>query len=122
MTKTRPLISRRSRVSDSRETMLLVDNGALSSREAEQLRDAGFTYSEVGSTRGHTLPSGYGTLRRRREIGTSPERFEQAARVLLDWNMHRRAGLGVRTSTEHVVAGAVAVLRFGLGGLGVDAP
>jgi uncharacterized protein (UPF0548 family) len=102
--------------------MSFVHDGVLSSREAEQLRDADFTYSEVGATRGGTLPSGYGTLRRSLEIGVGTERFEQAARVLLGWDMHRRAGLHVRTSTEQVVPGAVAVLRLGVGNLGVDAP
>jgi uncharacterized protein (UPF0548 family) len=102
--------------------MLSVNDRALSSREAKQLRDAAFTYSEVGSTRGDTMPSGYGNLRRSLEIGTGPERFERAAQVLLGWDMHSRAGLRVRTSNEHVVPGAVAVLRLGLGNLGVEAP
>jgi uncharacterized protein (UPF0548 family) len=102
--------------------MLSVNDRVLSSRKAEQLRDAGFTYNEVGSTRGETMPNGYGNLRRSLEIGAGPQRFEQAARVLLGWDMHRRAGLRVRTSNEHVIPGAVAVLRLGVGSLGVDAP
>jgi uncharacterized protein (UPF0548 family) len=102
--------------------MLSVSERVLPNREAEQLRNAGFTYSEVGSTRGDTMPSGYRSLRRGLRIGAGSERFEQAARVLLGWDMHRRAGLRVRTSNEHVVQGAVAVLRLGVGGLGVSAP
>lgn len=45
----------------------------------------------------NTVPTGYRTLRRSLKIGEGSERFEQAARVLLGWDMHRRAGLRVRT-------------------------
>jgi uncharacterized protein (UPF0548 family) len=41
---------------------------------------------------------------------------------VLGWDMHRRAGLSVRSSHERVVEGAVAVVRVGWGRLGVDAP
>lgn len=102
--------------------MLSVSDRVLPSWKAEQLRNADFTYSEVGATRGDTLPSDYGSLRGSLEIGVGTERFEQAAQVLLGWNMHRRAGLRVRTSNQSVVKGAVAVLRLGVGRLGVDAP
>jgi uncharacterized protein (UPF0548 family) len=68
------------------------------------------------------MPSGYGSLRRCLDIGAGTERFEQAARVLLGWDMHRRAGLQLRTSDGSVVQGAVAVLRLGARHLGVDAP
>src|SRR4051812_18026050 len=102
--------------------MLSVDDRVLSSREAKQLRDTDLTYSEVGSTRADSMPSGYGHLRRSLHIGAGPERFERAAQVLLGWDMHRRAGLRVRTSNEQVVPGAVAVLRLGVGSVGVKAP
>jgi uncharacterized protein (UPF0548 family) len=61
--------------------MLSVADRVLPNWEAEQLRNAGFTYSEVGSTRGDTLPAGYGNLRRSLEIGVGTERFEQAAQI-----------------------------------------
>lgn len=109
-------------VSRSRETMLSVSERALASWEAEQLRNADLTYSEVGFTRGDSMPSGYGDLRRSLELGSGTERFNQAAQVVLGWDMHRRAGLRVRTSNEQAVEGAVAVLRLGVGVLGVDAP
>lgn len=102
--------------------MLLVSERVLPSREAEKLREADFTYSEVGSTHGATMPSGYRTLHRSLEIGAGQERFEQAAQILLGWDMHRRVGLRVRASSERVVQGAVAVLRFGVGRVGLDAP
>jgi len=102
--------------------MLSVAERILSSWEAEQLRIADFTYSEVGSTRGDTLPTGYANLRRGLEIGVGTERFEQAAQILFGWDMHRRAGVRVRASSDQVAQGAVAVLRLGVGRLGVNAP
>lgn len=102
--------------------MLSVVERVLRNWEAERLRIADFTYREVGSTRGDTLPAGYGNLRRSLEIGSGTERFEQAAKSLLGWDMHRRAGVRVRASSDDVVQGVVAVLRLGVGSLGVDAP
>jgi uncharacterized protein (UPF0548 family) len=94
----------------------------LPSQEAEHLRNADFTYGEVGCTRGDIVPTGYGTLRRSLDIGAGAERFEQAVRVLLGWDMHRRAGVRVRASSQDAHKGAVARLRLGIGRLAVDAP
>ena len=102
--------------------MLSVNDEVLSSRKAGHLQGACFTYSAVGATRSHRLPSDYAILRRVRRIGSGAERFEEAARVLLGWDMHRKAGLRVRTSSKRVVRGAVAVLRLGLGPLSFAAP
>lgn len=99
-----------------------VTDEALTNREADQLHRAGFTYSEVGAARFDALPSSYRHIRRSRTVGTGTERFDGAARVLLSWDMHRRAGLRVRTSNEQVVTGAVAVLRLSMGRLSVSAP
>ncbi|MFO6452057.1 MULTISPECIES: DUF1990 family protein [unclassified Aeromicrobium] len=93
-------------------------------RERSDLRAlsaSALTYPEVGATRGD-LPNGYRTLVRRRVIGRGRERFEEAARTLLGWDLHRRAGLGVRASSPTVLEGAVAVLRVGWGPFGMDAP
>src|SRR5690606_5367331 len=38
------------------------------------------------------------------------------------WQMHRRAGLTVRASTDRITSGTVAILRLGIGPLGIDAP
>lgn len=96
--------------------------GVLLDWEAEQLREAPFTYEEVGLTRNGTLPRGYGILRRSTDVGSGAERFERAAHAVLGWDMHRRAGLRVRPSDEQVIEGSVAVVRVGVGRLGVDAP
>lgn len=95
---------------------------ALLDSEAERLRATPFTYAEVGATRTGSLPSGYNILQRSTVVGFGAERFERAAEAVLGWEMHRRAGLSVRPSDEHIVEGAVAVLRLGLGRLGLDAP
>lgn len=85
------------------------------------LREADLTYAEVGRTLG-VLPSGYHHLHRSVVVGVGSARFEEASRTLLGWDMHRRAGVAVRPSSESVIDGAVAVLRLGRGALGVNAP
>lgn len=102
--------------------MLSVTDEALSSQETKRLRDAGFSYGEVGATQSETLPGNYDHLRRVRILGTGADRFEQAASILMSWDMHRKAGLRVRTSNEHAVTGAVAVLLLGRGSLSLKAP
>jgi uncharacterized protein (UPF0548 family) len=93
----------------------------LSTAEIEELRRARLTYAEVGLSRG-AMPDAFGHLRRSRVIGTGSSRFLEAAEVLLTWQMHRRAGLSVRASSEFAIEGAVAVLRMGWGPVGLNAP
>ena len=102
--------------------MLIVQSRVLSTGEIKRLREAAFTYAEVGATRDGTQPSGSTSVRRTRTIGVGRERFEQASRILLGWDMHRRAGAGVRASDDHVVLGAVAVVRLGVGVAAINAP
>lgn len=85
------------------------------------LHRARLTYAEVGLTRG-SMPKGYHHLRRRLVVGVGVDRFEEVARTLLEWDMHRRAGLSVWPSSEPAVEDAVAVLRLGYGPIGVNAP
>src|SRR5512139_3551990 len=89
--------------------------------DIESLHQAGLTYAEVGFTCG-SMPKGYHHLRRRLVVGVGADRFEEVARTLLGWDMHRRAGLSVCPSSEPVVEDAVAVLRLGWGPIGVKAP
>lgn len=93
----------------------------LSQVEIERLRAAVLTYDAVGSTLDGAQVSGY-SVRRTRVLGVGRERFEQAAVAVLGWDVQRRAGASVRASSDRVVPGAVAVLRLGVGRLGVDAP
>ncbi|QNN51430.1 DUF1990 family protein [Nocardioides mesophilus] len=98
-----------------------MDDGLLPVVEADALRAAEPTYAEVGQTRTE-LPEGYRHLRRRADLGSGPARFEDAARTLLHWGMHRRAGVRVRPSSGSVQQDSVAVLRVGPAVLAVKAP
>lgn len=89
--------------------------------ELERLRTSDLTYVEVGGTRAD-LPSGYHHLQRTVVLGHGSACFEQAARRLSGWEMHRRAGLSVRASDDVVVEGTVAIVRLGWGVVAVDAP
>jgi uncharacterized protein (UPF0548 family) len=101
--------------------MLSVSERMLAGAEVEALRSAGLTYAEVGLTQG-TSPRGYHHLSRSAVVGTGQARFDEVARTILGWDMHRRSGLSVRPSEDAVVEGSVAVLRFGFGALAVRAP
>lgn len=85
------------------------------------LRRAELTYPEIGGTRTE-MPAGYRHLRRVATIGTGEDRFSWAADIVLRWGMQRRAGLRVRSSSDTVTTGGVAVLTLGFGGLGLQAP
>ncbi len=98
-----------------------MSDGALSRSEVEQLRRATPSYAAVGGTKG-ALPAGYHHLDRRVVIGAGVTRFHEAVERLLGWEMHRRAGLSVRPSSDRIGDGVVAVLRLGWGPVAVDAP
>lgn len=102
--------------------MRFVDRKSLSLEEAMALRDADFTYVNVGATVDQRLPSGYAHLRREADLGSGASRFDEAVDILLSWEMHRRAGLHVRASDKAVVSGASAILGLGFGRLSVQAP
>jgi uncharacterized protein (UPF0548 family) len=91
----------------------------LLSRSVEaELREATFTYTEVGQT-SDALPTGYRTIQRSREL--PPDAFEAAAAGLMCWRVHQRAGLSVLASSD-VRPGAVVMLGFGWGAVAVQAP
>ncbi|QCB50844.1 DUF1990 domain-containing protein [Rhodococcus sp. PAMC28707] len=70
------------------------------------------TYPEIGGTKG-PMPAGYHHLDRRVRIGTGRGAFEAAADALSEWQMHRKSGLGVDTSTPRAEADTVVVLTLG---------
>jgi uncharacterized protein (UPF0548 family) len=77
------------------------------------LEELPLTYPEVGATGSGRLPAGYGHLHMEAEIGSGPQRFEQAADAVMHWGMQRGAGLRVRASSEVVVLDAVVLVRMG---------
>ncbi|WP_241548820.1 DUF1990 family protein [Gordonia alkanivorans] len=83
-------------------------------------RPSGLTYAEVGATAGE-LPAGYHHLRRSRVIGASEGCFTTAADRILNWDMHRRAGIGVDASTPAAEVGATVSMRLGVGPVRISA-
>jgi len=88
---------------------------------AARLSAAGLSYREVGQTAG-VLPAGYHHQRRTAAIGSGPDVFTGAVSALLSWQVHLRAGLRVRASSDHAAPGAVLILGLGAGLLRLAAP
>lgn len=86
-----------------------------------QLRAAELTYDQVGRTSG-VLPAGYHHVNRRRVIGVGTDRFADAVRALLSWQMHLRSGFQVSTSSATVVRDAVVMLAIRAGPFRLSAP
>lgn len=84
--------------------------------------DGPFSYPEVGATRSGTVPPGYRGLRRTLGLGRGEARFEEAARALLGWRMHRAAGLTVRADRTTAGPGTAVLLGLGVGRLRLTAP
>ncbi|MBR7832444.1 DUF1990 domain-containing protein [Actinospica durhamensis] len=87
---------------------------------------SGFTYPEVGTTRGAgPPPSGYRYLEHRMRVGTGERAFAVAGEAVLDWRLH--AGMHVRPRADRARAepGARVTVRLGLtrpAWLGISAP
>jgi uncharacterized protein (UPF0548 family) len=84
-------------------------------------RRTDLTYREQGATR-DALPTGYHHVHRRALLGTSQVAFEQAARTLCRWDMHRRAGLAVTASSPVALPDTVVLLTLGWRWLSINAP
>ncbi|CCQ16855.1 putative uncharacterized protein [Rhodococcus sp. AW25M09] len=80
--------------------------------DVSKYRTASFNYADAGATKGK-FPSGYHHLTRSRTIGSGLEDFEAAADALMQWDMHRGAGLKVRSDAATAVPDAVVVLTLG---------
>jgi uncharacterized protein (UPF0548 family) len=68
--------------------------------------DARLTYPEVGATQS-LLPPGYDHLRRSATVGKGATEFASAATLLMAWEMHRRSGLMVQSSSPRAAVGEV---------------
>jgi uncharacterized protein (UPF0548 family) len=98
-----------------------MDDRTLDAGELDRLSRAALTYPEVGGTTGE-LPAGYHHVHRQVMIGSGRDRFAAASRFLLGWGMHRESGVRVRSSTDTIETGTVAVLSLGVGRAAVRAP
>lgn len=81
---------------------------------------AALSYEQVGATAGD-LPTAYRHVRRSHDVGVGRAVFDRAARSLMGWQVHRRAGLTVDATTSQARASAVVVLGVGVGRLRLHA-
>lgn len=84
----------------------------LPAAQSARLERAAFTYAAVGATAG-TMPASHHHLEHRRTV--CGRDFEEAAGMLLTWQLHERSGLRVTASSTDVTAGAMVVLGLGVG-------
>jgi uncharacterized protein (UPF0548 family) len=94
----------------------------LSDDPVNALRDLPFTYPERGWTAWSQPPYGYHAAQRSAVLGAGPELFARAGVALMEWRMHRRAGIELIATDHKAVVGARVLLRVGLGPLAVTAP
>jgi uncharacterized protein (UPF0548 family) len=84
--------------------------------------DTPLTYPEVGGTLRRPLPDGYRHLRQRTYLGSGREVMRQAADAVLEFWMHRAAGMRVDASAPRAAPGVVVLSRVGVGPLRAVAP
>ncbi|HEY3482743.1 MAG TPA: DUF1990 domain-containing protein [Streptomyces sp.] len=79
----------------------------------------GFTYPEVGATRGigDRPPPGYHFFRVRTRLGSGPAVHRAAGRALVDWRMHRAVGVTIDATAPVAAPGVRVVVGLGLGRL-----
>ncbi|MGX5654128.1 DUF1990 family protein [Geodermatophilus nigrescens] len=96
--------------------------GLFRAASPEGLRNAPFTYAEVGGTRAERMPAGYQHGEWREVVGSGRETLERVAAAILDWTPQRSVGLRVRATGSPGEVGTVVVLTAGLPRLGYDIP
>jgi uncharacterized protein (UPF0548 family) len=80
------------------------------------------TYEEVGATQAGRLPEGYQHLRHRTLLGAGPAALVAAADAVLEWRMHRAAGVRITASAPRARPGVSVECRLGIGPLRLVAP
>ena len=81
----------------------------------EDLADLRFSYDVVGSTRYDETPEGYHRLEHRARIGGGSEVFARAGEALLNWRMHRAAGVPTTATDTPPTIGTNTLGRLGAG-------
>ena len=71
------------------------------------------SYPEHGATVDGELPAGYHHIRREQPIGVGRDVFAHAAAQVMGWQMHRKAGVTVESSTVVAEPGTVVVVGLG---------
>ncbi|GAA4062502.1 MULTISPECIES: DUF1990 family protein [Actinomadura] len=82
----------------------------------------GLTYAEVGATERGALPGGYRHLRHRALVGSGPRAMREAADAVLEFWMHRAAGVRIDASAPRAAPGVHVESRMGVGPLSLSAP
>ncbi|GLW62755.1 DUF1990 domain-containing protein [Actinomadura rubrobrunea] len=85
-------------------------------------RVSGLTYAEVGATARGALPGGYRHLRHRTVIGSGRHVLREAADAVLEFWMHRGAGVRIEASARRAAPGVYVESRMGIGPLSLSAP
>jgi uncharacterized protein (UPF0548 family) len=83
---------------------------------------APLTYAEVGGTRRRPLPDGYRHLRYHTFVGQGPTAMREAADAVLEFWMHRAAGMRVTASAPRAAPEVQVVSQVGIGPLCLVAP
>ncbi|WP_380284380.1 DUF1990 family protein [Kitasatospora purpeofusca] len=81
-------------------------------------------YPEVGASSDLTapLPAGYNHLRHRALVGHGRAALDAAGAAVLDWRMHRAAGVRITAGAERAAPGVPVHCAIGLGPLRAGAP
>ena len=91
----------------------------LDEQQTSMLRAAPLSFTRHEGSEGDA-PAGYNHLHH--QVTLSRRDFGGAARDLLEWRMHSRAGLRVEASDIPLLQDTVVMMRWGLGPLAVQVP
>jgi uncharacterized protein (UPF0548 family) len=86
-----------------------------------RLRDAPFTYPEVGQT-ATAHPDGYHHLHRERVVGNGENTFRAMGESVLRWRVQLGSGLTIASPDNRVSVGTVGVVGIGIGPARLHAP
>lgn len=92
--------------------MRFTGTGTLEGMDVSKYRTTSFNYADVGASEG-TFPADYHHLTRSQVIGAGIDEYGAAADALMQWDMHRGAGLRVHPSADTAIPDAVVVLTLG---------
>lgn len=81
-----------------------------------------YSYPEQGASRTGELPAGYNHLRHSALVGHGRPALEAAGAALLDWRMHRLAGVLIDAAADRAAPGVAVRCGIGLGPLRAGAP
>ncbi len=90
--------------------------------DVQRALTASLTYGEVGESLAAQMPAGYRHSDVCVRVGKGWDTFDLAADAVMTWQVQRGAGLDVTASAESAAVGVVAIVRLGIGPIGVDGP